>query len=111
VTIWLDAQLSPVLANWIRATFQVQCYPIRDICPLSTPDEALFLKARGMAEVVITKDVDLMNILQRFGPPPRILWLRMGNTSNARLKELFTKQLTEALRMLREGEPLVELTA
>ncbi len=110
MTIWLDAQLSPVLANWIRATFQVQCFPIRDLCPLTMPDEALFLKARGMADVVITKDLDLVNILQRLGPPPRILWLRMGNATNARLKEVFGKRLASALRMIEEGEPLVELT-
>lgn len=109
--IWLDAQLSPVLANWIRSEFKVQCFPIRDVCPVNIPDEALFLKAKGSADLIITKDVDLVNILQHVGPPPSILWLRMGNTSNARLKAVFSKQMAEVLRMIEGGEPLVELNA
>jgi len=109
VTIWLDAQLSPVLANWIRSTFNVQCFPVRDIGPMDLYDETLFLKARGTADIIITKDVDLVHILKRLGPPPRIIWLRMGNTSNARLKAVFAARLPDALQMLDGGEALVEM--
>jgi len=72
-------------------------------------DETLFAKAKGVADVIITKDVDLVNIVKRIGPPPSILWLRIGNTSNAHLKRIFAERLPEALRMLGEGEPLVEI--
>lgn len=110
MTIWLDAQLSPVLANWVRATFKVNCFPVRDISPLDTYDETLFSKAKGGADVIITKDIDLVNIVKRLGPPPRIIWMRMGNTSNAHLKSVLAERLPQALRMIGAGEVVVEMT-
>ncbi|MBK8498649.1 MAG: DUF5615 family PIN-like protein [Flavobacteriales bacterium] len=97
MTIWLDAQLSPVLANWIRSEFNVKCFSIRDIGNATMYDETLFSKAKGVADVIITKDVDLVNIVKRLGPPPGIIWLRMGNTSTAHLKQAFAERLPEAL--------------
>ncbi len=33
----------------------------------------------------LTKDADLAKMVERLGPPPRVIWLRCGNTSNAAL--------------------------
>jgi predicted nuclease of predicted toxin-antitoxin system len=57
----------------------------------------------------MTKDSDFVELLQRHGPPPQIIWLRSGNTSNARLKLLLTQALPAVLPMLEAGEPLVEI--
>lgn len=89
--------------------FKVQCFPVRDIGPVTLPDETLFLKARDAADVIITKDMDLVNILRRMGPPPRIIWLRMGNTSNANLKRVLAERLPQALVMMEGDETLVEI--
>ena len=56
----------------------------------------------------MTKDADFLILLDRFGAPPQIIWLTCGNTSNARLKAILTVHLTEALRLLESGEPLIE---
>ncbi|MBX2974312.1 MAG: DUF5615 family PIN-like protein [Flavobacteriales bacterium] len=109
MTIWLDAQLSPVLANWIRATFKETCFPVRDLSDLRTADETLFMRARKEADILITKDVDMVHLLHRHGPPPKIVWLRMGNTSNARLKEVFTRRWNEIVALTSANEPLIEL--
>jgi len=110
VTIWLDAQLSPVLANWIRATFKVRCFPVRDLGRTDMYDEVLFAKAKEEADMLITKDVDIVHLLKRFGPPPKVVWLRMGNTSNARMKELFTQRWADITAFAAGEEPLVEIT-
>ncbi|QQR88184.1 MAG: DUF5615 family PIN-like protein [Flavobacteriales bacterium] len=109
MTIWLDAQLSPVLANWIRATFNETCFPIRDLGELNMADETLFLRAKKEADLLITKDVDLVHLLHRHGPPPKVVWLRMGNTSNARLKQVFTQRWSDIMALTGANEPLVEL--
>jgi len=51
-----------------------------------------------------------VNLLERLGAPPQILWVTCGNTSNARLKEVFRQTLSAALDLLREGERLVEIS-
>jgi len=109
VTIWLDAQLSPVLANWIRATFKVRCFPIRDLGDRSIHDDTLFMRAKREAEILITKDVDIVHLLRQHGPPPKVIWLRMGNTSNARMKELFTQRWADIQAFAEGEEPLVEI--
>lgn len=57
----------------------------------------------------MTKDSDFIELLQRHGPPPQIIWLRCGNTTNARLKQLLTQALPDVVPMLGSGEPLVEI--
>ncbi len=109
MTIWLDAQLSPVLANWIRNTFKVTCFPVRELAHAKAADEVLFMRARKEADLLITKDVDMVHLLHRHGPPPSVLWLRTGNTSNARLKEVLTARWEHIMAMINANEPLIEL--
>ncbi len=105
--IWLDAQLSPKLANWMRAAFDM---PMRDLGMLTTADERIFLRAKDEVDIVITKDKDFVTLLERLGPPPNVIWITMGNTSNARMKQALEDKLPEALAMLSKGESLVEIT-
>jgi len=39
------------------------------------------------------------------------IWIRCGNTSNARLREILTATLRDALELLGGGEPLIEIDA
>lgn len=57
----------------------------------------------------MSKDKDFQNLLEQFGPPPQILWITCGNTSNAFLKALLEKTLKKALELLEQGEQLVEI--
>ena len=38
-----------------------------------------------------------------------MIWLRCGNTSEARLKEILSKHLEDALAFIEAGDPLVEI--
>jgi predicted nuclease of predicted toxin-antitoxin system len=110
VKIWLDAQLSPKLANWMRAAFDMQVFPMRDLGMLTTADERIFLRAKEEVDIVITKDKDFVTLLERIGPPPKVIWITMGNTSNTRMKEALKASLPDALTMFSKGERLVEIT-
>jgi predicted nuclease of predicted toxin-antitoxin system len=50
-----------------------------------------------------------VEMLHRHGPPPKVLWLTCGNTSNRALKALFEQRLSRALEMLQASEFLVEI--
>lgn len=107
--IWLDAQLSPALARWISDQFNVDTSHIRDHGLLASDDSEIFEAAREAGVVLITKDRDFVDLLSRYGPPPQVIWLTCGNTSNARMKEILRSQFLPALEILGAKEPLLEI--
>lgn len=110
MTIWLDAHLSPRIARWINERFEVTALPLRDLGLRDSEDNEIWNTARKEAVVVMTKDSDFPDLVRRHGPPPQIIWLTCGNTSEERLKEIFSTHLAEAVALLRSGEPLVEIS-
>ena len=50
-----------------------------------------------------------MDLVTRHGPPPLIVWLTCGNTSNAFLREILGSAWPRAAALLQAGEPLVEI--
>ncbi len=94
--IWIDAQLSPAIARWINANFDVEASAVRDLNLRDSEDDEIFLRAKKENAVVMTKDSDFILLLDFFGSPPKIIWLTCGNTSNASLKKILSKHLSQA---------------
>ena len=109
--IWVDAQMSPAIATWISSNYAVSAVAIRDLGLRDAEDKQIFEAARQEKAVVMTKDSDFVLLLDRMGPPPQVIWVTCGNTSNARLKEVLTTTLPKALDLLNLGEKLVEINA
>jgi predicted nuclease of predicted toxin-antitoxin system len=109
--IWIDAQMSPVIAAWITANFSVTCLAVRDVGLRDAEDREIFLAARKQSAIVMTKDSDFVTLQNELGTPPKIIWITCGNTSNARLKEILTATLSKALELLNADEDLVEINA
>lgn len=107
---WIDAQLAPNLAGWITSTFGVPAKALRDLGLRDAKDRAIFMAARAANATVVTKDVDFVRLLEENGPPPSVLWLTMGNTSNERLRAVFAEHWPRIQRELTSGESLVEVT-
>lgn len=109
VIIWVDAQLSPALAPWLTETFAVEAFSARYLNLVKAKDSAIFSAAKAADVVVLTKDVDFVVLQERLGPPPAILWVRCGNTSNAYLKRVLRQTFAAACQLIASGEPLVEI--
>jgi predicted nuclease of predicted toxin-antitoxin system len=109
--IWIDAQISPAIAPWMTENFPVTALALRDIGLRDAEDEEIFDAAKNADVVVMTKDADFLLLLDRFGMPPQILWVTCGNTSNARLRQILTATLPDAIELLNNGEQLVEIKA
>lgn len=107
--IWVDAHLSPAIATWINRTFGITAFALRDVGLRDAEDHEIFQAAKAQAVIFITKDSDFVELVDRLGAPPQILWLTCGNTSNDRLREILSATLAEALELFRSGEPLVEI--
>jgi predicted nuclease of predicted toxin-antitoxin system len=109
MTIWVDAQVSPRIARWLSNTFGVQALPVRDLQLREAEDETIFFAARSAFAVVMTKDIDFVRLLEQHGPPPKVIWLTCGNTSEAELRRILTAHFPEVIRLLDAGDALVEI--
>jgi predicted nuclease of predicted toxin-antitoxin system len=109
MTLWLDEQLSPHLAPWIERHFDVVCVSIINL-PVDRHDDLdIFMAAREAAAVIVSKDSDFIEHVDRLGPPPHFIWVTCGNSSNAAIKKILFRQLQTALNLIRSGEQIVEI--
>ena len=93
----------------MRTTWNVDCVPLHSLDLQRATDIEIFQAARGAGAVIVTKDADFVALLGQHGPPPQVVLVTCGNTSNARLREVVTAGWATVRTMLDRGEPLVEL--
>ena len=106
---WIDAQLSPALAPWLSNTFAVEAFSVRWLGLQHASDEEIFTAAREAKAVMITKDRDFVQLLERLGPPPKVIWVTCGNTSKAQMRKILHRTFPETLLLLQTDESLVEI--
>lgn len=109
--IWIDAQLSPAIAVWIKQNFAVNAVAVRDLGLRDAEDYEIFLAAKKANAIVMTKDSDFLFLLDRFGVPPQIIWLTCGDTSNTRLKDILNLTSENTVQLLENGEEIVEINS
>ena len=110
MTIWLDAQLPPQICAWLEDTYDIRALPVRDVGLRDAGDREIYNRAASEDVIVMSKDRDFIDLSMEFGAPPYIIWLTFGNTSNARLREILSTTLEDALRMIENGESIVEIS-
>ena len=111
MTIWLDAQLSPAIAAWISREVSVPAVAVCDLGLRNARDRQIFSAAREANAVVMTKDADFVRLVEQSGPPPQVILLACGNTSNSQLKQILKRTFVQTMEWIRKGEPVVEITA
>ncbi len=109
MTVWLDAHLSPAIASWLEQSFHIAAVSVRDLGLREAQDLSIFEAAKVAGVVVMTKDADFAEMVERLGPSPQVLWLRCGNTSNLALRQPLTSEWPAAKIRVIAGEPMVEL--
>jgi len=108
--IWIDAQLSPALAAWVNRTYDdIHAQSVRAVGLRDAEDEEIFQAAREANVIVMSKDSDFLNLLDRYGPPPQVIWVTCGNTSNERMRTILRQTLLPAVEMLEGSEIIVEI--
>lgn len=107
--IFVDAQLSPDLAEWIARSFGVACTHITSLRPPPKEDAELVRAARVRGGIILSKDEDFVRLVLARPSPPALLWLRCGNRSTAKLKPILLNHLRSALDLIKSGECIVEI--
>jgi predicted nuclease of predicted toxin-antitoxin system len=106
---WVDAQLPPLLAEWLTKNHGVEALSLRDMGLRDAADDEIFRAAQQAQVVLISKDSDFVELVSRHGAPPQLLWVTCGNVTNRRLQEVFAKTFPDAVALLAAGQAIVEI--
>ena len=102
--------LSPALARWITETFDgVDAFSAKRLGLVHAKDPPIFDAARRAGAVVLTKDSDFIDEVERGGTPP-VIWVRVGDTTTAVMRRVLREHLPAALDAIREGASWTEIT-
>lgn len=71
--IWVDAQISPVIAEWIASTYGVDAVAVRTLRLRDARERDIFISARETNAIIMTKDRDLVDLAIQLASPPQIL--------------------------------------
>lgn len=106
---WVDAQLPPMLAEWLSREYRVDARSLRELGLRDATDIEIFQAAHEAQAVVVSKDNDFVELVSLYGPPPKLLWVTCGNVTNRGLQAVFKETFPDALASLASGQAIVEL--
>jgi predicted nuclease of predicted toxin-antitoxin system len=106
---WLDAHISPSIAKFLKEEYGIETFSLRSIGLRDADDDDIFFKARSEGVVFFTKDADFISLVEKYGSPPQVVWLAIGNTSNFEMRELFKNVFGDLVGLLQEGNSLIEI--
>lgn len=101
--------LPPAMAGWLEESPGVEARHIFELGFLGAEDGPIWDAAREAGSVLVSKDSDIRDRVERIGPPPQVVWITTGNISNRELRALLVALWPRAIELLRAGEPLLEI--
>ena len=110
---WIDLNLPPQMAMWLREDFDVDAKSFRELNFDSVPDLEIYkiAAARTNTFIITTKDIDFINFQESIGAPPKILYINVGNISNSELKSLILNKFAEILQLFSKSHnTLIEIS-
>jgi predicted nuclease of predicted toxin-antitoxin system len=100
--------LPPALARWFcEAGCEAQA--VREIGLREAVDDTIWRQAEAGGYVIVTKDEDFALRVNATETGPSVVWLRVGNTSNAALRAWLIPRVPQIAALLNQGTRLVEI--
>jgi predicted nuclease of predicted toxin-antitoxin system len=106
----VDTHISSAAAKWIFLELGHPACSVRGLGLRNAKDKDIFDAARQANAVVLTKDSDFVEMVERLGPPPSAIGLTCGNTGNVALRGLLKTILSRAMDLVAKGEKLIEIS-
>lgn len=104
----IDAQLPPGLAMlFSEQGWQAEHVNRVDLGVASDLDIWAYASKRGA--VIVTKDSDFVQLARLNRRGPQVIWIRLGNVTNRRLRSRMMPVFPELVAALRAGERVVEI--
>lgn len=99
-----DQNLSFRLVKQLAGTFPGCLHVSR--CGLSVPasDQEIWRFAKDHGLMVVTFDEDFSELLSLHGPPPKVIWLRMGNSPTKLIATCLLDRAAEIMRFKSDSD-------
>lgn len=104
----LDAQLPPALVRHLKALGH-QAEHVFDIGLVGASDAEIWARASADRAVILSKDDDFADRARDPAAKGQVVWIRLGNVTNASLWRNLEPQLAEIVEALEAGETLIEI--
>lgn len=99
----LDQNLSARLVSLL-----VAAYPNSDhvrLLGMSTDDDEVIWRYAGQHDfIIVSKDVDFFHRSMRYGPPPKVIWIRAGNCTTDTVARLLHEHLVDIRAFVADAE-------
>ena len=89
-----DENLSPNLPKLLAAEFPT-CEHVRSVGLASASDQTIWEYAAKLDRIIVSKDSDFQHRALLYGPPPKAIWLRMGNGPTTSIVKLLCERRAE----------------
>lgn len=96
-----DENLSPQLTPVLAAVYPGRCH-VRDVGLARADDAAVWQFAITHGHTIVSKDTDFHQLSFLHGPPPKVVWIRLGNCSTQQVAELLREREREIRGFLAE---------
>lgn len=100
----VDHNLSPKLTRFLEPWFPGSVHTM-ELGFERTPDHDLWTYAAEHGYAILTKDTDFEKYSLLRGMPPKVVWLRLGNASNAAIMEMIGENI-DAIKQFLAAEEL-----
>ncbi len=104
----VDTQLPAGLARWLRGRGH-QAEHVLEIGLAQSSDTLVWRYAQEHGAVIVTKDGDFADWVQRGRAGPSVVWLRIGNSSKRELLLWLDPLLPILVQKLEQNDRLIEL--
>lgn len=99
--IWLDVQISPIIAKWMAENTGLNVKSSFILGFKSMTDYAIYQQAKAHGNVIlVSKDADFIEIVNRLGSPPKLISIKIGNCDNRTMWQFLQKHINTAIQML-----------
>jgi len=103
VRLLLDQNLSPALVDALRDVYP-DCLHVRSAGLSQALDETVWTYAAGEGFTIVTKDGDFSGRAFLFGPPPKVVWIQLGNCSTRAVETLLRDRRKDLLAFHEDHE-------
>jgi predicted nuclease of predicted toxin-antitoxin system len=109
--LWIDTHISLIIAKWLKDETGWDVKSFYALQLNSLDDELIYNKPKEKGNVIIvSKDSDFPNLVNRLGEPPKLIMINLGNSSNRQMWDFLIKRIYEAVDLLiKENVSIVEL--
>jgi len=109
VRLVIDTQLPKMLARRLEQEGH-KAQHVLDLDLAQSPDNDVWRYALENGAVIVSKDEDFAQWILSGRHGPKVVWLRIGNCTNAELVDWLLPVWPEVISALESGERLVEIS-